>query len=387
MLKITPYNLYAYNNAPKISFSSYTKSTKVISDGKEINLDHKTEMFRNLETSNFIHDYAKENFPQGTTYSCFGASDGRTVYSNCVLFNDINNDGRYKFKGYDFAAPIKDANIGLYALEDYSKNEAILFPRKKKANKGGNAYFPNVGSNRKNDEIRNTFYEYFDEVIAPKKYRDTIIEAESPSGHRQLLTPDQVKRYREEVKNNRTLFVVPNTKKIKNSSISPLSFHTSLPFDKRNPHQALVTFSEGNILEIEKHVKPNSSGIIAFQNALYHIINSRGIEDYRDFKCPQAEVLFKKIHDILPTNGLFAMGTLYCEHLVDENIKPEHGYQNNKLIEIYKDSAVHKALKSAGFEPLFYEKLDFAKSFGLEDLHVPTIWKKIPSLQHRLRTP
>lgn len=348
MLQVSSFNLY---NTQRIAFGQYTKRTKTVSNGQETTLDHKTEFFRNRPSNEFVRDYVKEKFPGGTTISLYGCSDGRTAYTDCILFDSINSDRRYRFNCYDFAQPITDAKLGLFALEDYSNNESIIFPKNTK----GKVFFPDE-TKKKNEELRSIFYKYFDEIIPPKKYKETTIHAQSPDGHHQLLTPEQVSEYKSQVKNDRTLFVIVNPERAKN----------------------LVTFNVGNILDIEKAVKPNSSGVIKFPNAIYHLLGSRGIEDYTDFKCPVIiEELFAKIHKLLPENGIFQLGTLYSEHLVDENIKPGFKYQNNQMIEVYKDSAVHRLLKKAGFEPIFFETLESAKFYGFDNLHVPTVWKKL----------
>jgi len=139
----------------------------------------------------------------------------------------------------------------------------------------------------------------------------------------------------------------------------------------------LIQFKEGNILDIDKILKPNKGGVIIFQNALYHVLNKEPINHTRSMKT--IKLLFEKIHDLLPPKGIFVIGCLPEDHLYEETLikHTQFKYQNNERIRVFESSKIHDLLKKAGFKPVFYEKMPN----GLSDpkrnnVYLPSVWQK-----------
>lgn len=138
-----------------------------------------------------------------------------------------------------------------------------------------------------------------------------------------------------------------------------------------------VEFKEGNILDIKKLLKPKANGAIFFQNALYHLNRDRSLP------LETLDKLFKNIHNLLPKDGIFVLGTLPSEHLYDAEFESQTEllYQENKLIRIFKNSSIHKKLMNANLEPIYYEKCSTSlPHYKYSEIYFPTVWKKINRL-------
>lgn len=162
-------------------------------------------------------------------------------------------------------------------------------------------------------------------------------------------------------------------KKIESKEV--LSDHLVMPnLDKT---VGVIDFKEGNILNIDKILPNDKNSIIVFQNALHHILQDSKNSIHDNFEIVYN--LFQKIHNKLPKDGLFVLGTLFDEHQYSKHLEGESRliYQNNERIRVFDSSRIHGFLKTIGFEPIFYESVD---PVFKENIFLPTVWKKINRL-------
>ncbi len=301
MMKILPLNIINNN----ISFKSFEEDTNLVGKSEFIagRYNHHTSFIRNFPTLKFVSNYLKYNFPAGTHIAEFGCSQGQKPYSLLIMLDSFNQDKRYTITGYDIPNVIKSAKQGIYRLDFADKNEQEIFNEK-------------FG-------LKNTFFEYFDEI----------------------------KRW----KTKESTFVTPNSKKTK----------------------GLIEFKVGNILNIDKILEPKKSGVIIFQNALYHIFDI--CEKINDDKLNTVKELFTKIYDTLPNKGIFVLGSLTTDHVLEDTdrINFTLKYQNNQRIKVYDSSKIHNHLREVGFEPIFYEKAALhIVNPAFEDVYLPAVWQK-----------
>lgn len=300
-----------------VNFTSRAGST--IIGGKEY--IHVTKFLRNYPTLDFTNTYLRKAFPQGTHIAEFGCSSGEKPYSLMALLSDFNKDKRYHITGYDIAPNVvAEAQKGVFEVKNsntwsnYSEMNEYIF-------------FNAIGSHPTNipkeqqDELRQKFAEHFN--FDPNKQADT------------------------------------QTIKIKSEKIA-----------------GIIDFKVGDVEQIDTILPHGKSGVVIFQNALYHILNPND-----DIYRPKADIdrakrLFKKIHEVLPNNGIFVLGNLDSDHLCHEKSICGLAYQNGERIKVFHSSPVHDALSRTGFEPIFYEQTD-----GLCDGHdvayLPSVWKKV----------
>lgn len=140
----------------------------------------------------------------------------------------------------------------------------------------------------------------------------------------------------------------------------------------------IVQLKEGNILDINKIVKPQKSGVVIFQNALYHILSD--VMHPMNENKETAKKIFQDIHDILPKNGVFVFGNLPADHMYNEMHERYYSliYQNGERIRVCKPTIIEKYLLQTGFEPIFYERVPSGTPFlKYNDMHLPSVWKKI----------
>jgi len=315
-------NFAAQKTAP-ICFRGYNEHTTIKSGASSTSYVHITNFMRDFETLDFTQNYIKEKFPNGTHIAEFGCSQGQKPYSLLVLLDDANKDKKYKITGFDIVQDVVDkAENGLFKLEN-SAEEKMLFAEPTDL----------LLSDReitKEKAAREKFFQYFDKV---------------------------------ETCHNR-----PN----------------SLQYIRVNhaKTQNLIDFKVGDIEKIDSILPKEKSGIVIFQNALYHILNRKNEAPLQHLINPQeskpdlpaVQKIFEKIHSILPENGIFVIGNLPHDHIYTKSTEPTTlKYQNNKQIEVFDSSPVHDLLKKTGFEPIFYEGTP-----GRSSVHLPSVWKKTP---------
>jgi len=139
----------------------------------------------------------------------------------------------------------------------------------------------------------------------------------------------------------------------------------------------IIRFKEGNILDIDKILKPNKGGVVIFQNALYHVLENE--PPGRKNQIPNTTALIGKIYDVLPPKGIFVIGSLDADHLYSEAKEKDtfFKYQNNERIRVYEGSKVHDCLRAAGFKPVFYEKMPNGAHFDkYNNVYLPSVWQK-----------
>lgn len=137
--------------------------------------------------------------------------------------------------------------------------------------------------------------------------------------------------------------------------------------------KGLIKFKEGDIRDIDKILKSKKSGVVIFQNALYHVLDN----DSRDRK--NTRTLIQKVYNVLPQKGIFVIGSLPSDHLYSEYNEKDTflKYQDNERIRVYEGSMVHDYLREAGFKPVFYEKMPNGKHFDkYNNVYLPSVWQK-----------
>lgn len=354
MLNIAMTNI----NTNPIHFRGYKGNIQVVDNGVKKTCDNYTEFFRNYPTLDFTTNYIVQNFPQGTEISEFGCSTGQTMRSRLILLDEHNKDQKYKATGYDFPPIIEKIKIGLYKLEKYNKNEQILFPTKTLYDFQKSVYDSHVPM------IKQKFFEYFSEYNPSEKPKIKIALTHTTAQklkEEKLLEEQRLAEYKNLHKSNYELFVTPNEQKF----------------------NGIADFQVGNIRDIDQIIQQGKSGVVCFQNALYHIMDSRTLDGYEHVKVDEAKDIFKKVNKVLPENGLFVIGSLFFDHLYncDEEEKTHLIYQDNKQIRVFDSSPVHKALREAGFEPAFFEKTEGMPIRKYNAIHLPSVWKKVSHLK------
>lgn len=152
-----------------------------------------------------------------------------------------------------------------------------------------------------------------------------------------------------------------------------------IPCDQNNiflkvKPQDIVDFQVGDINNIDGIINQDSSGVIIFQNALYHLLSDQFRLGYKSDVPQEVESLIGKIHQLLPKNGLFVMGSLPYDHICGKS-KLRFEYEHGEKKEIFDTSPIHDVLRKTGFEPVFYEK-------SWDDVYYPSAWKKVALKQN-----
>jgi len=349
----------SFKHSSPIYFRGYQGSSKIQENGVEKEYNHYTEFMRNFPTMEFAKDYAVKNFPYGTNITEFGPSQGQNLYSYLILLDQHNKDKKYKATGYDISPKVIElAKAGLYKLNRYNKNEQILFATPTPF------YVKKTMDEDKSKPIREKFFEYFQEVKFDEKstsYASLKNLATISKDSVNKLEYKRMKAYLEMHKDKNEFYVAPRPEKVKD--ILDLKF--------------------GDIRNIDKILEPEKSGVVIFQNALYHIMDSMTLDGYNHVDIKPVQEIFEKINKVLPKNGIFVMGNLIHDHLYDSSYEPKTrlAHQNNEIIRVFDSSKVHEALKKSGFEPIFYEKASTYPFVDFKDVYLPSEWKKVSHLK------
>lgn len=318
-------NLYSaqnrpiYNNNP-VNFKGRYGTSSI---GKQ-EFTHDTRFLRNFPGLEFTADYIKRVFLGGTHIAEFGCSQGQKPYSLMALLSEVNKDKRYTITGYDIAPNIiEEAKAGGFEIDIDDGKEAIFFPIAEHAT--------NIDGlpQQKIKQLRKAFFEYFELQTSTK---DRLL--------------------------------------------------------KLKPGKALdvVDFQVGNIEKIDTILPAEKSGVVIFQNALYHVLDPERKVIYGPNhnqiplkQMDNVENLFRKIHKVLPENGIFVVGSFCPDHRYTYRNKQcpcRLTYQDGKRIEVFDSSQVHDALRKTGFEPIFYEQPEYTDA--PKDLaYLPSVWRKI----------
>lgn len=357
-------NPVSYCNKSQIYFKEYISTSKIKSEtaDKNIDVNNYTSFFRNYDTLKFTTEYITKNFPNGTHIAEFGCSLGQKPYSLMVMLHPENSyimnhreiQKKYKITGYDFPEVINLISDTGYLLSPISSSEAFLCR-------------PNLNYGiipREDGRIlRKTFFDYFYQLplkqVSIDEYNEAVDIINGDSDKKDI-SPKSLKKYND----------IFNIYLTQTSGVDPILVK---PYKMVSD---IVDFKPGNIKNIDTILSPGKTGVIIFQNALYHIL-------YKDLYykslspdgLQQVGELFLKINNILPKNGIFVLGNFEKDHMYTTDIGTTNCHYNNMCNGlVYEDSPVHKLLKKSGFEPVYYEK---TRDVWNSVIYLPSVWKKV----------
>lgn len=353
-------NIVSIQNKQNISFSGYTKRTEGIKgQNKTGYCISESYLMRNMDSCDFATNYITRTFPKGTQIVAEGCSQNE-AYTWGVLLHDANKDKKYKIIGCDIVpSVIKDAKLGIlniFGRIEYKDPEAncerFLLDN-----------FMSVLSS-KQKEIKANFMECFEKI--PSKWKDFNMD-----------DPRYKKKVKRIVQGNQSIELA--TKRLE--YMKQRTIKNGIDFmPKDNVFDNIIEFKVADIFNIDKEFNPKSTGLVSFQNALYHVLKSRikkANQRYENIDLNPAKILFKKINSVLTQDGLFVMGTLSHDHLFDRKSLLNNYVeleQNGQKIKVFRQSPIHKLLRESGFEPIFYEQEQSLK------IYLPSVWKKIKHL-------
>lgn len=274
-----------------------------------------TFFFRDLSTLNTMKAYLPNHFPEGTHIADFGCSKGEETRTIEMLLSDINQDKRYTITGYDPSiGRISEANEGIYHIGMNEDN--FLLTNISELMPGGK-------------KLKKLFNEYF---------------SKKPSQN----------------KGGEKCFVAKVFKAIDSFRVGNIGYADELLKEK----------------EIQEGKK---TGVVIFKNGWYHIMQSNP----GDFCTPDEydnlndlKTVLKKIHGVLPDNGILVTGSLPRDHILG-------AYAYNLDNGIIDTSPFHNALKECGFKPVEESATIVQPQVGAMDFifyrntQVYSIWKKV----------
>lgn len=305
-----------------------------------------TFFFRDAEELEFINDYAKKHFPEGTPIYDYGCSVGEEAYSLAMIMTEGGSpDKKYKISCFDL-------------------NPKIIEIAKKGKHKVFNLFFKRdgflvdeVGCSEKQKKYLNLFKKYFLE-IQPNDELKTILDQR----HQEMKA------------------LLGNLYKEKYFKVS-------------ENLSELVDFEIGNINNIENTAKNrnNKPGIVIFKNAWYHLTgnNLDFRDDWINTLSSSIAKTIKQINNVLPVNGILTVGNLAKDHFFIEPRDIECSFYVPCLLRVIKPSPFHELLKENGFKPIFNSEL--RGNYTIKKINgeyvpfeteikvntVPSVWQKI----------
>lgn len=349
------------NYIPNIYFKGCTSSATCPSRTNELGTCClETHFMRDVDSLEFTSNYIKNNFPNGTNIANYACSRGYEAYSLATLLKNSNADKKYKITGYDLIQEaVTDAKTAIFNIGQSSNlNEN---------------YLTSVWATKtqKQKEIKALFDECFEKM--PDKWRQFNIydhrykhkaERVNPSGQDINLTIKRLEYIHlpGDRTDDRGCYYIP----------------------KKGVFDNVIDFKIGDIMNIDNDLANQKTGVVTFKNALYHIIG-RDVDTY-NLNLERAETLFKKINSVLPTNGLFLLGSLHSDHYFDPFRIQEKDIiiknQDGNFVKTYDKTIIHDLLYAAGFEPAFYDKHQtaFTKGHDLIEIYLPSVWKKVKNI-------
>lgn len=354
--------IQSMKNTSPTYFKAYGGKTENIKSSNKMNdCIHESHFMRDLESLCFITDYVKNNFPNGTHIADFGCSNGEETYSLATLLSASNKDKKYKITGYDIAPNvIEDAKTGVFNIgsifDDYEKFLVGL-------------YSP---SNLLKQKVKDAFLECFEKIPGKWKNFNMCGPRWKHKAEKRFCQPNQ-----------NSELIIKRIEYVQSSQNRKCTDGTD--FIPRNGiFNDIINFKVADISNINNELEPEKTGVVVFKNSLYHVLNSQTL-DYSQTDASIATKLFKKINSILSDKGLFVLGCLKHDHFYSKKQVPQSKlsqlYQNGKQITVFNSSPIHKALRKAGFEPIFYDSSNSNKgiftSFREIEPYFPAIWKKI----------
>jgi chemotaxis methyl-accepting protein methylase len=287
--------------------------------GSRANKELRTEtaFFRDAETLEALHDLVKDMQQKRheihiADYAC---SSGEECYSLAMLLDSLNQDNKIKITGYDLARKaLANAKEGRFSLTCPSMAKQLLAMV--------------IGSNTYTDAYLG--FVVNDLALLMKK-----------SGLDRIPSTEQKKKYRE-------LFARFFSQEGEIQIINDSRIKT---FKVKSEFTSKCHFKEGDITQINQERGENSTDVVLFRNALYHLItNNKNLsERLPKSKQETQEILsdlFGKIYHTLKPGGLLVMGN-------------KESSQHQQLPQVYQ------SLIQTGFKPVYDQN------------GITTIWKKI----------
>lgn len=308
---------------------SKTIMTKIPKGNCENKVKHQTSFFRDPETIEFVADYINTQCKNNKEIRLadFGCAIGEEAYTIAMMAND----NRLSITGYDVSPNVIDlANRGIYTIcsKDersylYSTNEDHFLNKENKAI-----------LNDKEKTYHALFHQCFKQI-------DTLPEDLANNEHFRAAHDKDTSKHKYFQVNKET--------------ISPQ-----------------VSFEVGNINEIDSVLTPESTDVIVFKNALYHLLpEDRTNKGYVDFCLTKTDDLFKEINTALKPGGIFVLGRLSIDHMATPTIFKR---RNGEKVD---DLPIHKILKENGFEAVHYDSVHKDYSDGVEStIFLPSVWQK-----------
>jgi len=320
-------------------------------NGVEQGFKHESRFFRDLSVINFVQNHIRNKFPQGTHIADFACSQGQEAHSLAMLLSDLNHDKKYKITGYDIIpSAIEIAKKGFFVVEN-NKSESILFTKPPSQTSTGIHFF---GSGAFALILNNLPTQTKSIIEVPEEQAQKIKKCFNDHFSTPAMTKKEIKEF---LKKN-----FPNNKK-------PSDDYHIVVAD-RSKFANVLDFQVGDIRQAGQILNGNKPGAILFNNALYHISGAQR-DDYLIARPSAARDVFNQIYSALPDNGIFSMGRLSVDHLQPSYLHDtEEIIQNGQKIRVCQNTPIHKELRNAGLEPIFYEK------GSLHDSYVPAVWKK-----------
>lgn len=357
-------NIIKIQNTSAVLFRGYAGTTKnVDSKNKSDDCVNDSSFMRNLDSLNFVADYLKKEFPNGTNIADFACSNGEETYSLGVLLYDVNKDKKYKITGYDVSPKaINDAKKGFISLssryDGYIKRVLV------------NNDYNNFDKQKEEQllKLKENFNECFQKLgwdwekfnLQHPRCSKKVTKLPGASGDAEID------------------LAIVKCIQLKNNFVKDGNYFTP----KKGIFDDVINFRIADIADIDKKLTYNKPGVIFFKNALYHLMYQM-TEDkcLVDFDIKPVKELFDKIYSILPDNGLFVIGALNSDHLIGRNISAENCHkinQDGKELTVYNTSLVHQTLTKAGFEPVFYEQAEKRTDKFIHGRPcLPSVWKKL----------
>lgn len=325
-LSVNNYKANFLSFAGNVSSTNLDRTPKGNCDNK---VKHQTSFFRDPDTIGYIANYINTECKgkKHISLADFGCAVGEEAYTIAMMAND----SRLKIMGYDVSPDVIDiANQGIYTI----------------SSKEDGCYLSSTNEdhflNKKNEDIRNK---------AEKSYHELF--------HRCF---SEISNLPEDLAKNRHFQAAHNRDK---------NCQKFFKLNKKELNPS-VSFEVGNINEIESVLKPGSTDIIVFKNALYHLLpEKRTNKDYVAFCLSKIDKLFKSINDSLKPGGIFVLGRLSIDHMAT----PEIFKQNNgqKVCNL----PIHELLKANGFEPVHYDSVHKEYNDGIDaTIFLPSVWQK-----------
>ncbi len=294
--------------ADSIRFSGHLRHDKT--DNKNIasrTLIHETAFFRGVSTLEFIKNHLSKTLTPDNPLRManFGCSTGEETYTLAMLFNDHPNS--LQITGYD---------LGEKAIQSAQKGHFPIEPL------GGRQFY---------DAYKDNYLAFSDHKLSSKQKE-----------YRTLFNSF--------FKTNSNLY--ESVKELLLSCLKERPIKTKYFQLKDDSLKKHCQFKQGDIMEIDRILEPDSTEIVLFRNALYHLITKENLGrryPKRIVKTrPVLNEFFSKIHTALSENGLFVLGE-------NEN------HQTTRLGQL-----IHEELENAGFKPIHFI-----------DGEVPSVWQKI----------